>query len=174
MPKLIENLRERLLAETRRTLLEEGPSAVNIRGIAQACGAATGTVYNYFPSKEVLIANAILVDWLEHVDRARSAIGSCEDVPSGLAAIHGCLVDFVGRYRATFAASDYTLAGPTYAERHTMLCDQIAGLIDGLASRFGLAPSAIAEAVMAESLLASVTHNWPADELMRVLEKLIS
>ena len=36
MPKLIENLRERLLAETRRTLLEEGPSAVNIRGIAQA------------------------------------------------------------------------------------------------------------------------------------------
>ena len=174
MPKLIENLRERLLAETRRTLLEEGPSAVNIRGIAQACGAATGTVYNYFPSKEVLIANAILVDWLEHVDRACSAIGSCEDVPSGLAAIHRCLVAFVGRYRATFVASDYTLAGPTYAKRHTMLCDQIAELIDGLASRFGLAPSAIAEAVMAESLLASVTHDWPEDELMSVLEKLIS
>ncbi|MDO5107967.1 MAG: TetR/AcrR family transcriptional regulator [Coriobacteriaceae bacterium] len=174
MPKLIENLRERLIDETRRTLLEEGPSAVNIRAIAQACGAATGTVYNYFPSKEELIAHAILGDWLEHVGRARSSIADCADVTSGLAAIQGCLVDFVDSYRPTFAASSYALAGPVYAERHTMLCNQLAGLIDELAKRFGLAPSAIAEEVMAESLLASVTHGWPTDELMHVLEKLIS
>ena len=131
MPKIIENIRERAIEEARGELLRSGYAALTIRGIAAKLGIGLGTFYNYFPSKEVLIANAILVDWLEHVDRASAAIGSCEDVTSGLAAIHGCLVDFVGLYRATFAASDYTLAGPTYAERHTMLCDQIAGLIDG-------------------------------------------
>lgn len=174
MPKLIENLRERLIAETRRVLLEEGPSAVNIRRIAGACGAATGTVYNYFPSKENLIAYVILGDWQDHVERVRTAISTCPDAVAGLSAIYGALYDFERCYRPTFRSSGYALAGPAYAERHAMLCGQIVGLVDELARRFDLAPSATAERVMAESLLAAISHDWPADELLNVLDKLIS
>ena len=174
MPKLIANLRERLLAETRRVLLEEGPEEVAIRSIASSCGAATGTVYNYFSSKEELIAYAILGDWLEQIEHVRESIAACPDVTTGLAAIHAALVDFEHRYKPTFKASGYALAGPSYTERHKLLCNQIEGLIDELASQFGLAPSATAEMIMAESLLASVSRGWPDDELMNALNKLIS
>ena len=53
MPKIIENLLENLLAETRRELLDSGYESINIRTIAKNCHTAVGTVYNYFPSKDI-------------------------------------------------------------------------------------------------------------------------
>lgn len=63
MPKIIENLREMLLLEARRQAKENGYGAVTVRSVAKACGIGTGTVYNYFPSKDMLIASFILEDW---------------------------------------------------------------------------------------------------------------
>ncbi len=48
MPKIIENLRERLLAEAKRQVMESGYANTTVRSIAKACGVGTGTVYNYF------------------------------------------------------------------------------------------------------------------------------
>ena len=173
MPKIIENLRETLIAQTQRTLLENGYEAVTIRGIAAACGTAAGTVYNYFPSKEDLIAHAILDDWLAQVERARECIASCADARAGFSAILACIAEFEERYRPTFRSSGVSLAGSSFAVRHRMLRDQIAELVRALAHRFDCHPSATAEKVMAESLLAAATQDWPADELMPLLEKLI-
>ena len=174
MPKIIRNLRENLLKETRKMLLKNGYDAVTIRGIASTCGAATGTVYNYFPSKEALIAHAILGDWLDHVTHAREKLAITSDVRKGLAIILECIGDFSRRYRATFRQSGITLAGSAYTERHDMLCDQIIDLIRVLEERFACAPSATAEKVMAESLLSGASHDWPEEELLPLLEKLIS
>jgi len=35
-----------------------GLSAISIRGVARECGISTGTVYNYFPSRDELVAAA--------------------------------------------------------------------------------------------------------------------
>ena len=51
MPKIIENIREKLLEEARRQVMEEGYEAMTIRSVAGACGVGVGTVYNYFSSK---------------------------------------------------------------------------------------------------------------------------
>ena len=63
MPKIIEHVKDRLLAETARQLGDGGYDAVTIRSIAKGCGVGVGTVYNYFPSKEALIAGHLLEDW---------------------------------------------------------------------------------------------------------------
>lgn len=55
MPKIIENLESRLIEEAKKQIEESGYEAVTIRSVARACGVGVGTVYNYFPSKEVLI-----------------------------------------------------------------------------------------------------------------------
>ena len=51
MPKVIENLQERILACARVLLLEQGIDGLNIRAVASACGVAVGMVYNYYGSK---------------------------------------------------------------------------------------------------------------------------
>ena len=56
MPKIIENLRERLLAEARLQVNQLGYGQITVRGTASACGVGGGTVYNSFPSKEHLLA----------------------------------------------------------------------------------------------------------------------
>ena len=63
MPKIIINAREEILKEAKRQLLENGYSATTIRSVAKATGIATGTVYNYFPSKDMLLASFMMEDW---------------------------------------------------------------------------------------------------------------
>ena len=64
MPKIIENIREKLLEEAKRQVSESGYSSMTIRSVATACGVGTGTVYNYFPSKDMLVASFMLEDWM--------------------------------------------------------------------------------------------------------------
>lgn len=174
MPKLIENLRGRLLDETQRVLLANGYDAVTIRSIAKACGTASGTVYNYFPSKENMVASAILDDWLGHMDRARQDIAASTSTEDAFRAIYACLGDFYRRYQLVFSQSNLLLVGPVHEERHEMLCNQIAELVVGLCMRFSRDLPPTASKVMAESLLAAVTHGWPFDELLVILERIIA
>ena len=64
MPKIIENIREALLVEAKRQIAERGYQNTTIRSVAKECGVAVGTVYNYFKSKDMLIASFILEDWI--------------------------------------------------------------------------------------------------------------
>lgn len=73
MPKRIENIREMLLLEARRQAEENGYGAVTVRSVAGACGLGTGTVYNYFSSKDMLIATFILEDWEKSLSEMRGS-----------------------------------------------------------------------------------------------------
>ena len=63
MPKIIENLPQRLQEEARRQIEQAGFAAMTIRSVAKGCGVGVGTVYNYYPSKEALVASFMLSDW---------------------------------------------------------------------------------------------------------------
>lgn len=173
MPKLIENLRERLLDEAREVLLAKGLDALSVRDVAAACNVAAGTVYNYFSSKEELVAHAILSDWLNQMSQLRKKIASCSSINDGLLAIRLALKDFSSRYRLAFAQSDVSLAGSAYTTRHAMLRDQLVELLDALTQRFNYQPTNVSLYVMAETLLASLTQEWPDAEILSVLHKLI-
>ena len=68
MPKIIENLRDQLLQEARKQIAERGYTGTTIRSVAGACGVGVGTVYNYFSSKEMLIAAFMMEDWQKQLD----------------------------------------------------------------------------------------------------------
>lgn len=63
MPKVIDNVRGRAIAEAREELLLRGYEALTVRNIAKNLGIGLGTFYNYFPSKEYLAACVMLEDW---------------------------------------------------------------------------------------------------------------
>ncbi|OPX44023.1 putative HTH-type transcriptional regulator YvdT [Ruminiclostridium hungatei] len=73
MPKNLTNVKEDILAVTRQMIKETGYSELNIRNIAARCGVATGTVYNYYSSKNQIIAEILLNEWnlmLRRVDQS--------------------------------------------------------------------------------------------------------
>lgn len=63
MPKTIPNLREKLLEAGRTLLFSEGYNGLTMRKVADVCMIGLGTCYNYFESKDILVANIMLDDW---------------------------------------------------------------------------------------------------------------
>ena len=62
MPKIIENAWGLILDEAKKQIREQGYAATTVRSVAAKCKVAIGTVYNYFPSKEILISSFMADD----------------------------------------------------------------------------------------------------------------
>ena len=127
MPKYIEKLRQRLLEEARMQTRELGYGGVSIRAIAKGCGVGVGTVYNYFPSKDALIAGFMLEDWQLCVDRVEEVSQTATDPNAVVQCIYDCLVDFSHQHSAVIGdkAAAAVFAG-AFGQYHSMLRGQLA------------------------------------------------
>ena len=166
MPKIIENLREELLAEAKKQIAERGYRNTTIRSVAAECGIAVGTVYNYFKSKDMLIASFILVDWLECVRSIASR--PKEDRREYLAFIHLSLCKFQEKYRTLFTDEDAMVAfSSAFNERHGQLRAQLADLI------MPIADERFTAEFVAEAMLTWTTGGKTFDEIYTLLPEKI-
>ena len=167
MPKIIENLKDRLLAEAKQQIEQDGYQSVTIRSIAKGCGVGVGTVYNYFPSKERLIATHLLEDWKVCVDTIRQASDCAQSPQPILECIYEQLTGFASRHQAIFrdeaAASGF--AG-SFSQYHGMLRSQLAAPLAKFCS------SDFASQFIAESLLTWTMAGKSFGEIYEMLKKL--
>ena len=130
MPKIIENLPQRLAEEARRQIEQFGFSAMTIRSVAKGCGVGVGTVYNYYPSKEALVATFMLSDWKNCVAQIQACADESQTPEPVLRTIHEKLRLFMEQYDPIFrdasATASYTAATSRY---HGMLRSQLAAPI---------------------------------------------
>lgn len=166
MPKIIENLQDRLIEETIKQIGENGYGSVTIRSIAKGCGVGVGTVYNYFPSKDALIATHLLEDWRGCISAIQAVADSSETPRPVVRCIYDQLTGFAGRHEAIFrdAAAASGFAG-SFSRYHATLRDQLAQPL----RRF--CDSDFAAGFLAESLLTWTMAGTAFDELYSVLEK---
>ena len=129
MPKIIGNVRENIIQEAKRVMLES-TEPLNVRSISQACHIAVGTFYNYFESKEYLMAVVLLEDWNALMQKL--ALDTKNLTPrEGLKSIFFGIRDFTAKYQKAWRSGELTAdAMREKSDRHTLLISQIKACID--------------------------------------------
>lgn len=104
MPKILENVKETLLAEGCKLLLANGYTNLNIRDVAKNSGVAVGTFYNYFSNKDEIVRELILSHWGEILVNIKVLSSSDATIKTKLITLAQYLDDFFKTYSEVFAA----------------------------------------------------------------------
>lgn len=102
VPKIIEDLHDRILAQAEKELFEKGYSSMTMRGVAEGCGIAVGTVYNYYKSKDVLVAQIMLRDWVRIMDSVKLHCESSISIHEAFREMYSGVVEFSDTYGAVW------------------------------------------------------------------------
>ncbi len=169
MPKIIENLESRLIEEARRQIEAAGYSAMTIRSVAKACGVGVGTVYNYYPSKDALLATYLLSDWNECVAVIR-AVSTGSDSPLPVVrCIFDQLLAYAGRHQALFRDEAATASfANSFSRYHALMRSQLAAPLRKFCG------NDFSSEFIAESLLTWTMAGKPFDEIYGMIDKLFT
>lgn len=172
MPKIIENLREQLLSEIKRQILESGYAETTIRSVASACHVGVGTVYNYFKSKEMLVATFVYEEWKKYLNEMSKL--SYNDPESFFKEIYNSLGRFAKENEKLFSDTDAAkLVSAGSDQRHKMLREQIASFIFPLCEANKVSDPKFVSEFVAESIICWSMENEDFEKLYPILEKII-
>lgn len=63
MPKILENIEAKIYDEAKILFYNNGYKNVDMKNIAQKCGIAVGTLYNYYPNKKTIFLKVLSESW---------------------------------------------------------------------------------------------------------------
>lgn len=165
MPKIIPELREALIHAAKERILTSDSHDITIREIASDCNTAVGTVYNYFSSKDELLAAVMLEDWLNVIGQVNAAAAVSASFDDGVRAIDASLRGFVETYRPIWRS--YTGGYGIIGEHHARLVGQIEDAVKSLAIRHKRSFTADEITVVSEMLI--IISQRTTAELERAL-----
>lgn len=173
MPKIIENIKEKLTKEAKQQIQKYGYGKVTIRSIACSCGISPATVYNYFESKEMLVASFLLEDWQICLQDIKKITSECKDAKTALYQTYTRLYEYIKKYENIF--SDDT-AAKSFAvmsgKKHILLRDQIAKALGDCIEKHCRQKSSFAAEFIAESLLTWTVCGKDFEEIYSVIQYL--
>ncbi len=171
MPKIIENVREQLLCEAKRQIEQNGYAKTTVRSVALSCGIGVGTVYNYFKSKDMLIASFMAEDWLSCLEKMKTAATEPKAVLKG---VYDGLCAFIEKNRALFrdkaAAKSFMSA---FEMRHRQLRRQLAQIVRPICEASPAENKDFVAEFVAQALLSFSMEGKGFDELYSVVGLLL-
>ncbi len=171
IPKIIENLKEALIEETRRQIDLGGYSSVTVRSVARGVGVAVGTLYNYFPSKDILVASYILADWQAALAYIKGAVLSNPTFDTAFDTLYTTLSSFISEHDKVFSdAAAMRVFYGAFAERHKLLREQITAAIYPAFSAFS--DGDFRAEFVAEAMLSWSGENRSREELYSMLSRI--
>lgn len=173
MPKIIENVRETLIAQARKQIAEKGYSSVTVRSIAGACGLGVGTVYNYFKSKDILVATYMLEDWQQAMKAIRSCCEKAQCAEDIVKCIYTELNKFLGEHKEMFLDPEaIKVFSGAFSERHKQLRSQLAEPIYQFCVAKGEENAGFLAEFVSEALLTWTVAGKKQEEIAEILLKL--
>ena len=172
MPKIIENVREQLLKEAKRQIEMGGYAGMTIRSVAGACGLGVGTVYNYFSSKDMLIASFMLEEWQSALERMMAA--KSKEPYELLHTVYDSIEDFIRSNKALFSDAEAVKSFNTsHSNYHAVLRAQIAKIVAPVVNNMAENADFAAEFI-AESLLTWTVAGKSFETIYSVLKSIIN
>lgn len=177
MPKEIRHLREQLLQAGRKRLLLQGYKGMTIRFVAADCRIAVGTVYNYFSSKEDLIASVMAEDWNSILDSARREADKAIDVGDVLPVLFNGIASFAATYRSIWKEYAQTVfASEEPCWDHAELIRQLTEIIETLCRRLDCLfcetlPLFLAESILCAALCPCASYEKLAPIYARLTDR---
>ena len=109
--EILESNRQKILAAAAGEIAQEGYNGANINRISQAAGFAKGTIYNYFPSKQVLMTELLSEFAQVHYDAVRTAVLAEEGPNQRLTRFFEAGFDFIAKNLASAHVMVQTIYG---------------------------------------------------------------
>lgn len=176
MPKIIENLEGRILETAHDQLFERGYANMTMRSVADASGIAVGTVYNYYKSKDLLVAKIMLIDWNAIIDEIKMNCSASKDIHEGFKHMYDGVVKFVDMYDVV-----WTQYGKEISIRREMpvqfdwLITQLANILDEILIRCHGEDDKFLATFLAEILLNAATKkDFEYENIARVLKRMFN
>ena len=167
MPKVIENLKEKILAEADRQMQEAGYQTMTIQSIAKACGVGVGTVYNYFPSKDEIVVACVAAKWMDCMNTIRAVAKYATTYESVIHCIYDQIYAFGIAHNYIFldTAAANSVDGAIYRYMW-FLSSQLAELLQKFCKNGGEAQ------IIAEALLTWIRTGKSYEEVISSIMKL--
>lgn len=173
MPKIIENARGLLIDEAKRQIEQDGYDSVTIRGIARGCNLGLGTFYNYFKSKDMLIATFLLEDWQKRMEYITKKHIDEKDPMVVVRTLYDEISDFIKAYENIFtspsAIKSFNASATGY---HKYVRNHVAAPIQNSCVISGLENPEFLSLFVAEALITWTTAKKSYDEIASILSKL--
>ena len=172
MPKIIENIKEQILKEAKKQVSENGYEKTTIRSVAQACGIGVGTVYNYFESKDMLIASFMVEDWNRFLESIE--VESSDNTKEILKNVVVGLSDFMQKHSVLFGdPAAVKVYGDVFAVRHKQLREQLAKKIRPICMKSSVEDKVFLAEWIAEALLTWTVAGKDFGEQYKIIIHLI-
>lgn len=170
--KINNDLLQDILRFSKDFLLKNSYEKLTMRRIAEEFHISVGTLYNCFASKEILVANIILADWMAVIHKVDEQMDSFENCDDGLRFLFFEIRKFSRTYSGVF--QNYTGAVNLNDERHALLVEQISTLIHRILERFGQESYPDPSTFLAETLLTtSQRDSLTFDEIQVFFDRII-
>lgn len=173
MPKIIENVRGKLIEEAKNQIAANGYESVTIRSIAKGCGLGLGTFYNYFKSKDMLIATFLLEDWESRIAKITEDTANSENPMVVVRALYDEINDFIKVNHSVFAApsavKSFNMTGSGY---HKFVRNQVAGPIHNSCVLSGIENAEFLSLFVAEAVVTWTVAKKDYEEIAAVVSKL--
>ena len=173
MPKIIENAREKIIDEAKRQIKESGYENVTIRSIARGCSLGLGTFYNYFKSKDLLIATFLLEEWNERMSRVALETENKNYPDEVVKCICDEIAQFIDANKNIFNAPEAKKAfNNTVGSYHKVLISQLASPIRRVCVSNGYENAEFLSLFIAEATLTWTVAGKKYDDLAPIFNKL--
>ena len=149
-----------------------------MRAVASACHVAVGTVYNYFDSKVMLVAEVILEDWkaaLLRMDAPPPDAPALGETPlDGLRRIFEELMTFYEKYSALWQEYAASNTAPLQGSYHLQLVEQLGQKIAAVLAPCAPLCSPVLPEFLAETFLDAAGRGWARfEQLVPILKRLL-
>ncbi|MBR6322701.1 MAG: helix-turn-helix transcriptional regulator [Lachnospiraceae bacterium] len=171
MPKIIPELREKILSCARKHIVEDENHDFSTRLLASECGVAAGTIFNYFSTKEELLASVILEDWTACLKEMTEEAERAKSTEEGLLMIEGKLRAFSRPFLAVWQGYSRPVPIRKY---HARLVKQLSEPIEIVLQKTQKSCSETELQVISEMLLScSQREEGLIARLIPVMEKIL-